>query len=112
MVATPSLGVRLLSDLRLVFGNRDAMFTTEIIQALADLEEAPWGDLKGKPIDARRLARYLDAYGVSRKQLRIGDRVGKGYSREDLHDPWIRYLGDPAIERVTRVTAVTQEAEL
>ena len=49
---------------------------------------------EGKPIDARRLSRYLDGYGVARKQVRIGDRTGKGYTRESLHDPWRRYLGE------------------
>jgi hypothetical protein len=91
----------------MVFGDCDAMFTTEITKALADIEEAPWGDLKGKPIDARKLARYLGNYGISRKQVRVGDRTGKGYSREDLHDSWIRYLGDPAMESETSETSVT-----
>src|SRR5690606_22980077 len=91
--ASPSLGVRLLSDLRTLFGDKEAMFTTDILEGLVGMDEAPWGDLKGKPLDARRLARYLDSYGVGRRQVRIGDRTGKGYRKEDLHDPWARYLG-------------------
>jgi hypothetical protein len=120
MVATPSLGIRLLADLRIVFGEQETMFTRDIIKALCELEEAPWADMKGKPIDARRLARYLDAYGVARKLVRIGGQVGKGYTRESLYDPWARYLpattpqedpetpiGLPTYVSVTSVTKVT-----
>jgi len=111
--ATPSLGVRLLADLRHVFGDRPAMHTTGILTELIALEESPWGDLKGKPLDARRLARFLEAYGVHRTQVRVGERSAKGYLAEHLHDPFERYLpplGLPAIAKVTRVTTVTEPA--
>src|SRR5512133_881093 len=45
---TPSLGVRLLTDLHTVFGDRDAMGSEEIVKALCDLGESPWSEL-GKP---------------------------------------------------------------
>ncbi len=107
---TPSLGVQLLADLRAAFRDREAMFTEEIIKALVAMEESPWGDLKGKPIDARRLSAYLRPYGVTRRQVRIGDRGSKGYRREDLHDPWIRYLGLPAMGPETSETPETSAA--
>jgi hypothetical protein len=94
--ATPSLGVRLLSDMRAVFGDADAMATEDILKALHDLEEAPWADLRGKPLNARGLAQRLRAYEISRTDIRIGDWHGKGYKREDLWDAWTRYL--PALE--------------
>jgi hypothetical protein len=53
---SPSLGVLLLADLRKVFGDHDAMSTGSILEALQKLDEAPWADLRGKPLDARRLA--------------------------------------------------------
>jgi hypothetical protein len=87
-----SLGVRLLTDLRNVFSERPALSTAEILEALKSLDEAPWGDLKDKPIDARRLATLLGPYGVKSKNVRIGHDVVKGYSAEDLHDPWQRYV--------------------
>ena len=104
---TPSLGVRLLSDLRQVFGNRNALFTDQLIKELINIEEAPWGDLKGKPIDARRLANLLRPYGVTSGSVRIGEKVAKGYSSEHLYDPWSRYLGTAAQTSVTFVTGVT-----
>lgn len=91
--STPSLGVRLLADLRAVFGERAAMPTEDIIKALVSIDEAPWADLRGKPVDARRLAGYLRPYGVSSRNIRADSGVVKGYAREDLHDPWTRYLG-------------------
>jgi Protein of unknown function (DUF3631) len=107
--ANPSLGVRLLADVRQVFGDSDAMPTVNLIAALISIEEAPWGDLKGKPLDTRRLANLLRPYGVSSKLIRISDKVARGYDRTDLHDPWMRYLGS-AIEHVTSVTTVSAAA--
>jgi hypothetical protein len=89
---TPSLGVRLLADLRQIFGERDAMSTEDIIKCLCEIEEAPWPDLKGKAIDARHLANYLGRYGVQSHKVRIGERSVRGYRREDLFDTWARYL--------------------
>jgi hypothetical protein len=45
--STPSLGVRLLADLRDV-GDADVMATESILTVLHNLAEAPWADLKGK----------------------------------------------------------------
>jgi hypothetical protein len=87
-----SLGVRLLADLRILFAERPAMATADILTALQALDEAPWGDLKGKVIDSRRLANLLRPYGVASKNVRIGHEVVKGYSAQDLFDPWQRYL--------------------
>jgi hypothetical protein len=93
--ATPSLGIRLLSDLRDVFGDADTMFTTQVLDALHAIDEAPWADLRGKPLDARGLANRLGKYGIHRTTVRAGDKVGKGYRREELHDQWSRYLPPP-----------------
>jgi hypothetical protein len=93
-----SLGVRLLSDLREIWDGEENMHTEAILKALNELDEAPWGDLKGKPLDPRRLARFLRDYEVHPDDVRayahdVGEeKVRKGYKREDLHDPWQRYL--------------------
>ena len=52
----PSLGIRLLADLRAVFGERESMTTSAILAELIAITEAPWGDLAGKPLNDRRLA--------------------------------------------------------
>lgn len=87
-----SLGVRLLEDLRTVFGVADRLPTDVILQRLVDLDEAPWGDLRGKPLDSRALARRLARYEIAPKRLRIGDRSVRGYERGDCLDAFSRYL--------------------
>ena len=111
--STPSLGVRLLADLRDVFGDRPAMFTTDILDALNGMDEAPWGSLRGHPLDPRGLSNRLRPYGVKRHQIRIGDEVNKGYRADDLHDAWARYLPPPASDKsVTTVTKVTDDPDV
>ncbi len=87
-----TLGVKLLEDLRTVFGESEHMLTVSILESLNALEESPWGDIRGKPLDARGLSHRLGKYGVQRHTVRIGSVIGKGYSRGDLADSWKRYL--------------------
>jgi hypothetical protein len=89
---TASWGLRLLSDLRQVLGTDDSMFTAAILDALTKIDEAPWGDIKGKPLTDRGLAERLRPYGIKPKNIRIGTVVNRGYSRGDFLDTWSRYL--------------------
>jgi hypothetical protein len=93
--ADPSLGIALLRDIRTVFGNTDGLPTEELLRRLCALDESPWGDLRGKPLDARGLARRLRPYEVRPTTIRVGDQTPKGYRRADLHDAWARYLPLP-----------------
>jgi hypothetical protein len=94
--AEPSLGIRLLTDCKTIFGSVDAMFTHVILKVLHELPEAPWNDLKGKPLNDRGLALRLRQYGVKSKQVRIGEITLKGYERSDFIDVWKRYLPPPS----------------
>ncbi|HVI57729.1 MAG TPA: DUF3631 domain-containing protein [Luteimonas sp.] len=87
-----SLGVRLLHDLRSVFRDAEALSTETILGRLHDIDDAPWGDLKGKSLDSRGLSWRLKQYGVKPRTVRIGYATPKGYRREDMHDAWARYL--------------------
>jgi Protein of unknown function (DUF3631) len=113
--AEPSLGIRLLTDVRTVFADRDRMPTKAILAGLIALEESPWGDLKGKPIDERGLSKRLGAYGIKSMTVRVsGASPAKGYRREDLHDAWSRYLPpspDGTVTSVTQVTAQQNQSE-
>jgi len=107
----PSLNIRLLADLRTVFGDEEQLTTKKIIAELCLLGDAPWNDLKGKPITDDHLARRLRQYGVKSKTLRLDDdHFAKGYARADLHDAWRRYLPQsPTSDKpVTAVTPVTE----
>ena len=91
--AEPSLGIRLLIDMKTIFDQKsaDALPTTVILKTLVDLPESPWGDLKGKAITDRSLARRLNPYGIKSKVVRVGDAMPRGYHRADFHDVWLRY---------------------
>jgi hypothetical protein len=75
-----------------VFGDEAAMHTETILGKLNALEYAPWGDLRGKALDARGLATRLRKYDVHPGDVRLGNDVRKGYKAADLADAWSRYL--------------------
>ena len=68
---SPSLGLRLLGDLRTVFGENDQMPSKFILEELIALDESPWGDLGGKPLDARRLSHMLVDYEIKSRTIRM-----------------------------------------
>jgi hypothetical protein len=90
-----SLGVRLLGDMKLIFVDRESMPTEEILIALRGMPEAPWSDIRGKPIDSRRLADKLSPYGIRPTTIRMRKTTPKGYLRADFIDAWTRYLPSP-----------------
>ena len=90
---SPSLGIRLLADLRTIFSEADQLATTAILEALNSMEDSPWGDLKGKGLDGRQLSRLLSPYGVKSAKLRTTTTAtANGYRKSDLYDSWHRYL--------------------
>ncbi len=115
---SPSLGLRLLDDLRTVFGYGKqsktepiAQLKTEtILEKLCSMDEAPWGDLRGKPLNPRGLARYLKPHGVKSHNLSIGDSRPKGYKAEDLWDTWNRYLPPISQDCATSALGATSQA--
>lgn len=102
-----SLGVMLLTDLRTVFGDESQLSTETILARLNDIDESPWGDIYGKPLDARGLARRLKPYGVSRSTVRTTEGIKKGYYATDLWDAWKRYLPSLSSSSPDGVTEVT-----
>lgn len=109
-----SLGVLLLRDLRTVFAGADRLPTEVILNRLHELEESPWGDLRGKPLDARGLARRVGKYGspdapIGPKVYRDGGGTVRGYLAAELADAWARYL--PPLEGQEGVTSETSETE-
>jgi hypothetical protein len=103
-----TFGVRLLADVREVIGDRDRISSAELASSLAELEEAPWGDLRGKALDARGLAHRLRPFGIRPKKIRLGEQTLQGYDMDDFADSWSRYL-PPALEPVSERNTGTSQ---
>jgi hypothetical protein len=106
-----TLGIRLLADLRTVFGDADALPTSTILDRLCDRvrrpddepyldADAPWADLHGKPLAERGLATLLKKYDIHSIKVKVGGRALQGYRREPLHDAWQRYLPPLSVKKV------------
>jgi len=108
-----STGVRLLADIRDVFRmqNTDRMGTADLIRELHAVEDGPWTDLQGKPLDSRKLAKELDRYSVRPKDVKVGGKALKGYRVDGdggLSDAWSRYL-PPLDSGATSATSATDQ---
>lgn len=104
-----SLRLRLLMDLREVFGDTDALHGQTLCELLAELEDAPWADWYGRTFGVRDLSNMLKHYGIKGKQLFRDGHNRTGYRRDDLFDAWRRYA--PAVPgSETTTDATTQRA--
>ncbi|MFJ8742402.1 DUF3631 domain-containing protein [Embleya sp. NPDC127516] len=106
-----SVGIRLLTDLRDVFNGAERVPTGALLAGLIAREDAPWGDMGGKPLDARALAKWLREYVtadnrpiVARNIRTAAGVVVKGYSAADLADAWTRYCPPPSPTSATSAT--------
>jgi hypothetical protein len=107
-----STGVRLLADIRDIFGeDGDHLATINLLADLHELEDAPWGEWYGKPLTARGLARLLEPFGVYplKKRLKGDESHFRGYFRSEFEDVWRRYL--PVRASATSATCGTEESE-
>jgi hypothetical protein len=93
-----SLGVQLLRDIRDVFDRLDAdrIASADLARELADIEGAPWAELRGVAIDANGVAKRLRPYDVRPAVHWFEDTSKRGYLRADFYDAWQRYLSAPA----------------
>jgi hypothetical protein len=106
----PSLGIRLLTDLRSIFEGEQELPSKLILERLQALPESPWTDLRGKPLDERGLAKRLRAYGVKPKTIRTSSGTPRGYSKADLEDQWRRYLsGSPDNSKTSKTSETLLE---
>ncbi|MFE4800104.1 DUF3631 domain-containing protein [Streptomyces sp. NPDC056708] len=111
-----SLGIRLLTDLRdHVMAGIDRMPTVAILDRLCALDEAPWADMSGRPLDSRGLAKMLGEYmttdntPVKARNIKSAGTVLKGYYAADLHDAWQRYCPPPPSGAATSATSATSQ---
>jgi hypothetical protein len=109
--ADESVGVLLLGHVREVFeqhGALERITTAELLAALVDRDDGPWGDWWGDAVEADklkgpavRLARLLKPYDIQPKVLRFGEGTERGYERAAFTEAWAIYCA----EDVTDVTA-------
>ncbi|MEU1467269.1 DUF3631 domain-containing protein [Streptomyces sp. NPDC005761] len=111
-----SLGIRLLTDLRdHVMAGIDRMPTVAILDRLCALDEAPWAEMSGRPLDSRGLAKMLGEYmtldntPVKARNIKTAGTVLKGYYALDLHDAWERYCPPPPSGAATSATSATSQ---
>jgi hypothetical protein len=122
-----SPGIRMLADLRDLFTRHqtDRLPTKTILAELLDLDDAPWGDLHGRPLDARRLSRELGRYGARPVTFATDEGSTKGYvtygttgrqAQTGLSDAWSRYLpsalGNPSKSGKTAGQQLTDADQL
>ncbi len=90
----PSYGIQLLTDIRKVFEamTADRITSEALLEALVAMVDSPWGDLRGKPLDSRGLARRLRPYDIKSTTHRFGEITKRGYLLGDFHDAFTRYL--------------------
>jgi hypothetical protein len=92
--AEQSWGVKLLGDIKSVFDTQevDRIRTSDLLPALAAIEESPWDDLTG-----RKLSWRLRSFSIKPSSHRFtgSATTSKGYLRSDFEDAWSRYLTPP-----------------
>ncbi|MER5865907.1 DUF3631 domain-containing protein [Kitasatospora sp. NPDC002040] len=111
-----SIGIRLLTDLRTIFGTAERLLSTALVEQLNDMDDAPWADLDGQRLTTRTLAKMLGEYvtpagkPIKTRNIRTGPKaVLKGYFAEDLVDAWLRYCPPVPEESATSATSATSQ---
>jgi hypothetical protein len=102
----------MLADVRVVFGEEEKLASSVLCENLAALEESPWGDWKGKPLEPRGFGRLVRAYGIKSEQLWLDGKNVHGYSRERFEDAWNRYLAPETPSRTLEPIEPASEAGL
>jgi hypothetical protein len=93
-----SIRVRLLADIRTVFGDRDRITTVDLVAGLCELDgDAPWSDWLDNKTERSRsmwLAKKLKPFGIRPGDHRFGETqiVLRGYLVADFEEAWARYL--------------------
>ena len=96
-VDSQDIKTMLLSDIRDLLGDREAISSKELIKRLVALPLRPWAEYrKGKPITQRALADRLREFKVIPVQTRLTGEKTKSYLRTDLVEAFERYLPPPS----------------
>lgn len=107
-----SLGIRLLADVRVIFDERgvERLASGDLVQALRELPDAPWGDWRGRGITGHALARMLRGFHIKPDRWRDGSQIVRGYGAKSFRDSWARYLPVPPSSQEGSQTSQTSQA--
>jgi putative DNA primase/helicase len=97
----PSVGTRLLQDIREILGDREWISSSALI---GNLHVREWAIPSGK-----QLANLLKPYGIAPTQERRGGRPERGYLATDFADAFTRYLSVPDVPLVPAKPDVKEE---
>jgi hypothetical protein len=88
-----AINVELLKDIRLAFGDADAIRSADLVAKLAEDPERPWADWKhGRALSQKQLGRLLFKFGITSETVDIpGLKSAKGYRRTRFEEPWEAY---------------------
>jgi putative DNA primase/helicase len=91
-----TIGVKLLEDIRLAFGEDDAIRSADLVAKLAEDPERPWAEWKhGRPLSQNQLGRLLSKFGITSETVDIpGLKSAKGYRRSRFEAAWAAYCPD------------------
>lgn len=102
-----SAGQMLLQDIKKFFDrtSSDRIFSDNLVEQIIEMEDRPWCEWRrGKPITQNSLSRLLKPFGIRPKNLRLNDKVKKGYELKDFQDSFDRYLSSEDIGFQTATT--------
>jgi hypothetical protein len=85
-----SQGLRLLGDIRTIFGTtkRQSVPSADLVDRLKRDAANHWGE----ELTQTKLARLLRPFGISPQQLWLDEKNFRGYKREDFRSAFARYL--------------------
>src|SRR5262249_43665772 len=88
-----AMGVKLLNDIRLAFGDDDAIRSADLVAKLVEDPERPWADWKhGRALTQNQLGRLLSGFCISSETVDIpGLKSAKGYKRARFEEAWVAY---------------------
>ena len=74
----------------------DRLSSVDLAASLNELEESPWGDIRGKALDARALARSLSVFEIRPRTRQTPRRnYAKSYLLDLFEYAFSRYIGAP-----------------
>ena len=89
---------QLLEDIREVLSGYTEKYipSADLLEKLHEDEDMDWRTYNhGKPLSPRQLARFMGAYGIKSKTVRMkADYTPKGYEVREFSDAFARYLPD------------------